>query len=65
MSKLGYKYLVSFTIDVKRTDKEMLTDHENEMVQDMRKAIEAAIVGVMAKHGQNDSKNLGNRMVIY
>lgn len=61
----GYKYLVEFVIDVKRTDKQMLTDAENQMVQEMRTATEAAIAEVMKNHGQNNSKNLGNRTVIY
>lgn len=64
-NKASYKYLVEFVIDVKRTDKKMLTDEENAMVQEMRAATEAAIAGIMAKYGQNNSKNLGNRTVIY
>lgn len=65
MSKTEYKYLVEFVIDVKRTDKKMLTEDENVMVQKMRDAAESAIAKVMAEHGQNSSKNLVNKTVIY
>jgi hypothetical protein len=60
-----YKYLVEFVIDVKRTDKQMLTDDENAMVQEMRVATEEAIAKVMSKYGQNRSKNMGNETRVY
>ena len=65
MSKTDYKYLVEFVIDVKRTDKQMLTDNENAMVQEMRSATETAIAKVMQQYGQNQSENLGNKTIIY
>jgi hypothetical protein len=60
-----YKYVVSFEIDVKRTDKQMLTNDENAMVEKMRVATEAAIAKVMVEHGQANSKHLGSETVIY
>lgn len=65
MSDTKYTYLVSFVIDVKRTDKKELTDEENAMVQRMRIASEAAIAMVMKEYGQNNRKDLGNQMVKY
>ena len=65
MSEVKYNYLVNFVIDVKRTDGAMLTDEENAMVQEMREATEKAIAKVMEDHGQNNSKNLGNKTVVY
>lgn len=65
MSKDTYKYLVEFVIDVRRTDNQMLTDEENAMVQEMREVTEKVIAEVMARHGQNNSKNLGRKTVIY
>jgi hypothetical protein len=61
----NYKYIVNFTIDVKRTDNEMLTDAENEMVQQMRDATEAALAKIMKDHGNGNHKNLGNKTVKY
>lgn len=63
--KIEYKYFVNFVIEVKRTNGQMLTDDENIMVQEMRKATETAIAKVMAKYGQKNSKNLGTETVIY
>lgn len=60
-----YKYSVFFTIDVKRTDNQMLTDTENVMVQQMRVATEQAIAKVMADNGLNNSKNLGSQTKVY
>lgn len=60
-----YQYLIQFVIDVKRTDNKILTDNENTMVMEMRVATEKAIADVMKRHGNNNSKNLGNKMVVY
>lgn len=60
-----YRYVVSFVIDVKRTDNQLLTADENTMVEEMRAATESTIAAVMAKHGNNNHKNLGNAKVIY
>jgi hypothetical protein len=60
-----YTYLVNFVIDVKRTDGEVLNDHENEMVQEMRVATENAIAEIMKNHGQDNHKNLGHETVMY
>jgi hypothetical protein len=60
-----YRYSVFFTIDVKRTDNQMLTDAENAMVQQMKTATEQAIAKVMADSGFNNSKNLESGTRIY
>lgn len=63
--KKTYKYMVSFVIDVKRTDGALLTDDENLMVQDMKTATEQVITKVMKIHGNNNSKSLGSEMRKY
>lgn len=65
MSEIEYKYLVEFTIDVKRTDNQMLTNDENAMVEKMRVATKDAIAKVMNEYGQSRKKDLGDKTVIY
>lgn len=63
--KKGYKYMVNFKIDVKRTDGQMLNSDENAMVLRMQRATEEAIAKVMTDYGQSNSKNLGRTFVTY
>lgn len=65
MTNTEYKYLVEFKIDVKRTDKQMLTNDENAMVEKMRMATHDAIAKVMSDYGQNNRKHLKDETVIY
>lgn len=60
-----HRYIVSFVIDVKRTDGALLTDEENAMVDKMRVATEQAIQGVMIEHGNNNYKHLGSDKRVY
>jgi hypothetical protein len=60
-----YNYVVSFVIDVKRTDNAPLNDDENRMVDHMRIAAETAIAKEMADHGNSNSKHLGTAKRTY
>ena len=65
MSDPKYLYMVNLVVDVKRTDNQMLTDHENEMVLEMHKAAEKAVAEIMKEHGMNNQKHLGKKVNKY
>jgi hypothetical protein len=57
------KYAVSFTIHIQRADKQILTDDENAMTEEMRAAVQNAIEAVMVKHGQRALAQFGKKVV--
>lgn len=60
-----WKYLVEHTINMSRTDGQVLTDEENAILHEAKAAAEAAIVAVMNKHGQKKHAKLGSKTVKY
>lgn len=60
-----YEYMVDLSINVTRTDNAMLTDDENTMVLQMKKAAEDAMAKVMVDHGNASRKDLGSDVRIY
>lgn len=65
MSKTEYTYIVNLVVDVKRTDNEILNDHENEMVLEMHSAAEKVVAEIMQKHGMNRRKHIGKKVDKY
>lgn len=62
---MDWKYLVTVVIDVKRTDNQVLTDKENEMVQEMHTLSQEVVKNVMLKYGQEIKKDLGKKTEKY
>lgn len=65
MPETEYRYIVDFVIDVKRTDKQMLTNDENAMVEKMRVATKDALAKVMSDFGQKNRKDISDETIIY